>query len=202
MFYLPYLPRAAYNIANNRKHYAGDNQIMNSLKEQRTRRGLSVRQLAAKANVDPSAISQLENDRRKAQQTTLIKLATALEVPPEIFNDLLDTTAAERGRTSQRIQGERKRQQSQTLPVQSPRPTKSRKQPKVDYWVFDDEGTPYGPFAEDSARRLQTKLSDSYICQAGSLTAAGEQYRRDLFARSRGQHPEGFRKSPPAQNQI
>ena len=78
---------------------------MNSLKEQRTRRGLSVQQLAAKANVDPSAISQLENDRRKAQQTTLIKLATALEVPPEIFNDLLDTTAAERGRTSQRIQG-------------------------------------------------------------------------------------------------
>lgn len=100
MFYLPYLPRAAYNIANNRKHYAGDNQVMNSLKEQRTRRGLSVRQLAAKANVDPSAVSLLENDHRKAQQTTLSKLAAALNVPPETFTDLLDTSAAERGRAS------------------------------------------------------------------------------------------------------
>ena len=44
---------------------------MNRLKELRTQRDLNVRQLAAQAGVDPSAISLLENDRRKAQLTTL-----------------------------------------------------------------------------------------------------------------------------------
>lgn len=167
---------------------------MNNLKEHRMRQGLSVRALAAKAGVDPSAVSLLENDRRKAQQNTLSKLAAALDVPPETFADLLDTSAAERGRLSQHYQAERrKHQQSQTLtPTPPPRPARSRKQPKGNYWVFDDEGTSYGSFIEETARRLKSKLTGAYICQAVTLQEAGEQYRRDLTARSRGQHPAGF----------
>jgi len=146
---------------------------MNSLKEQRLKQGLSVRQLAEKSRVNPSAISLIENDRRRAQQLTLSKLATALDVPSDTFSTLLDTAAAERGRASQRKQSERKRQQSQTLATTTTtstsagtpptRPTRSRKK---NNWVFDDEGTPYGPFTEDTARRLHGKLADAYLCQA------------------------------------
>ena len=178
---------------------------MNNLKEHRIKKNLSVRQLAAKTGVDPSALNQIENDRRKAQPKTLSKLATALEVPLDTFDSLVGSTTLGSGRASQRKQADRKLQQSQTLttpttPVATPKPTRSRKQRKVDYWVFDDEGTPYGLFAEGSASRLQTKLSDAYLCQSDSLTAAGEQYRRDLFARSRGQNPAGLRQTQPTQN--
>ncbi len=173
---------------------------MNSLKEHRSQQGLSVRQLAEKSGVNPSAISLIENDRRRAQQLTLSKLAAALDVPPDTFSTLLDTAAAERGRLSQRKQSERKRQQSQTLATAAATSTSAGTRPiqparswKKDYWVFDNEGTPYGPFTEDTARRLHGKLADAYLCQAASLTAAGEQYRHDLFAWNQGQQPAGFK---------
>lgn len=176
---------------------------MNRLKELRTQQDLSVRKLAAKAGVDPSAVSLIENDRRRAQLTTLTKLAAALGVQPEELTSLQDTGAAERGRTSQRKQAERKRQQSQTPSTPPPaplRPGRRQRQPKGDFWVFDDEGTSYGPFAEAKARTLQSKLNNAYVCQAASLSEAGEQYRRDLLARARGHHPAGFQQLHPAQN--
>jgi transcriptional regulator with XRE-family HTH domain len=178
---------------------------MNRLKELRTQQDLSVRKLAAKAGVDPSAVSLLENDRRRAQLTTLTKLATALGVAPEELTSLQDTSAVQRGRASQRKQAEKKRQQSQTptnsaAPPTPPRPGRRHHQPKGDYWVFDDEGTSYGPFAEAKARTLQSKLNNAYLCRAASLSEAGEQYRRDLLTRARGHHPAGFQHHHPAQN--
>jgi transcriptional regulator with XRE-family HTH domain len=71
---------------------------MNVLKRLRTERGLSLRVLAAKADLDQSTISLIENDRKRAMLTTLTKLARALEVPLDDLMELQDSGASERGR--------------------------------------------------------------------------------------------------------
>lgn len=71
---------------------------MNVLKQLRTERGLSLRKLAVKADLDQSTISLIENDRKRAMLSTLQKLARALEVPLEDLLVLQDTGASERGR--------------------------------------------------------------------------------------------------------
>ena len=71
---------------------------MNVLKRLRTERGFSLRKLAARADLDQSTISQLENDHKKAMLLTLYKLSKALEVPVEELLELHDNGAAGRGR--------------------------------------------------------------------------------------------------------
>lgn len=90
---------------------------MNNLKRLRAESDLSVRELAQLSTVPERSISRIENGLQKAQLNTLAKLAKALnsvlepqgtKVKLEDFMELLDTSAAERGRASQRSQQEKK----------------------------------------------------------------------------------------------
>ena len=71
---------------------------MNVLKRLRTEKGISLRKLASRADLDQSTISQLENDHKKAMLLTLYKLSRALDVPVEELLELQDKGAAGRGR--------------------------------------------------------------------------------------------------------
>lgn len=71
---------------------------LNPLKKHRALRGLTVRELAQKAKMNPKTISFIENDHQKATIVSLGKLATALEIDIEILLPLLDTSVVERGR--------------------------------------------------------------------------------------------------------
>jgi len=53
---------------------------MYELKRLRTERGLSQAKLAARADVDPSTVNQIERGAREANVPTLRKLAAALDV--------------------------------------------------------------------------------------------------------------------------
>lgn len=55
------------------------------LRRERIGRELTVRGLAAKAGVDPSTISLVENGRRGAQEITIRKIARALETDAELL---------------------------------------------------------------------------------------------------------------------
>ncbi len=74
---------------------------MNRLKELRQQRGYSLRKLESLSGVDQATISQIENGRQKSKDVTLARLAQALEVEPAEFKELVDTTAAARGRKGQ-----------------------------------------------------------------------------------------------------
>jgi transcriptional regulator with XRE-family HTH domain len=71
---------------------------MNALKLLRAKSGLSVRDLSAKAGVSAKTITMLENDRQRTTLRTLVRLADVLEADLNQLTDLLDTSAAERGR--------------------------------------------------------------------------------------------------------
>lgn len=77
---------------------------MNPLKRLRAESGLSLRKLSKLAKVDQSTISQLENDRQKAQLITLGKLVRVFSevlqrsIDLEVFESLVDTSAVERGK--------------------------------------------------------------------------------------------------------
>lgn len=76
---------------------------MNILKSLRNESGLSLRELSQKSGVDQSTISLLENDRHKAYERTLGKLARAFtehfkrEIKVSDFSELVDRTAKVRG---------------------------------------------------------------------------------------------------------
>jgi transcriptional regulator with XRE-family HTH domain len=53
---------------------------METLRRLRTKRGLSQARLAARAELDPSTVNQIERGAREASPTTLHKLAGALDV--------------------------------------------------------------------------------------------------------------------------
>lgn len=57
------------------------------LSKLRKKKGLSVRELSARCDVDYGKISKLENNKANLTLTTLIELAEGLEVHPK---DLLD----------------------------------------------------------------------------------------------------------------
>ena len=71
---------------------------LNKLKYLRGVKGLNIAELEHLSGVDASTISALENDRRKAQISTLGKLAKALEVPLDDLLEFHDEGAQERGR--------------------------------------------------------------------------------------------------------
>lgn len=71
---------------------------MNTLKKLRVDAGISLKKLSVATGVDPATISQLENDRRKGQLTTLAKLARYFDKPIEDFQGLADEGNSERGR--------------------------------------------------------------------------------------------------------
>ena len=71
---------------------------MNKLKRLRAERGLTLRKLAIKADLNQSTISLIETDKRKAQLVTLGKLAKALEVSLDDLLEFMDDSAPERGR--------------------------------------------------------------------------------------------------------
>jgi len=52
-----------------------------ALQDARERRGISKRQLAVRAGLDPSYIAHLESGRRKPSLDVLEKLASVLELP-------------------------------------------------------------------------------------------------------------------------
>jgi transcriptional regulator with XRE-family HTH domain len=58
-----------------------------NLKRLRKKRGLSVRELSSRCDVDYGKISKLENNKANLTVTTLIELADGLEIHPK---DLLD----------------------------------------------------------------------------------------------------------------
>jgi transcriptional regulator with XRE-family HTH domain len=51
----------------------------------RVRKGLSQRELAKRANITPSFLSQVEGDHRAASLTVLRRISGALEVAPEVI---------------------------------------------------------------------------------------------------------------------
>lgn len=57
------------------------------LKKLRLERGLSIRDLAARCDVDHGKISKLENNKANLTLTTLIELAEGLDLKPK---DLID----------------------------------------------------------------------------------------------------------------
>ena len=58
------------------------------LREERNRRGLSLREVARRAKISPSMISQIENGRVMPSVSTLWSLTTILGMPiDELFND-------------------------------------------------------------------------------------------------------------------
>lgn len=73
---------------------------MNPLRKARLDANLSQPQLAKKAGVDRSGISELENGTRKANLVTLAKLAKALNVSIDNFLELAvpEETLSQRGK--------------------------------------------------------------------------------------------------------
>jgi transcriptional regulator with XRE-family HTH domain len=77
---------------------------LNIIKELRAESGLTLRELAKESGMGQDTISQLENDRQKAQLLTLSKLAKTFtrllgrHVSVELFTGLMDTTASDRGK--------------------------------------------------------------------------------------------------------
>lgn len=51
----------------------------------RTRKGVSQKELAERAEITPSFLSLVEGDRRDASIKVLERIAAALEVPPEVL---------------------------------------------------------------------------------------------------------------------
>jgi transcriptional regulator with XRE-family HTH domain len=70
---------------------------MEQLKRLRTAKGLSQAKLAARADVDPSTVNQIERGAREASPATLRKLADALDVS---IAELLEDTAPKAERRS------------------------------------------------------------------------------------------------------
>lgn len=60
---------------------ADDQQIGAAVRATRTRRGLSVRALAAAAGISPSALSQIERGTKNPSLTTIRRLASAMGEP-------------------------------------------------------------------------------------------------------------------------
>jgi len=56
-----------------------------TLERERKRRGLTLRDLAGRAGVSASLLCSIEKGRTNPSVATLFELATALEVPPQIF---------------------------------------------------------------------------------------------------------------------
>ncbi len=70
---------------------------MEKLRRLRTKRGLSQAKLAARAELDPSTVNQIERGAREASPTTLRKLADALDVG---IADLLEDVSPKAQRRS------------------------------------------------------------------------------------------------------
>lgn len=71
---------------------------VNKLKYLRASRGLKIKELERLSGVDATTIGALENNRRKAQLSTLGLLAKALDVPLEELMEFWDSGAQERGK--------------------------------------------------------------------------------------------------------
>ena len=74
---------------------------LGTLQRLRAERGKGQRQLALEAGVNRTTLMLIETGQRKAQLTTLGKLAAALEVDVQDLLEYLDTSASERGRMGQ-----------------------------------------------------------------------------------------------------
>ena len=59
------------------------------IKEEREKRHWSQRQLAARAGVDPSAVSRIERGLQIGHADTLVKIAAALGIPPSVLHTAL-----------------------------------------------------------------------------------------------------------------
>lgn len=64
------------------------NKFGAQLKKLRKKKGLSMRELAARCDVDYGKISKLENNKANLTVTTLIELAEGLEVHPKVLLDI------------------------------------------------------------------------------------------------------------------
>lgn len=71
---------------------------MNILKRLRAEADVSLKKLSDATGINQATISQLENDRRKGQLNTIVKLARYFEKPIEDFQGLVDEGNSERGR--------------------------------------------------------------------------------------------------------
>lgn len=58
------------------------------LKKLRKKKGLSMRELSSRCDVDYGKISKLENNKANLTLTTLIELADGLEVHPKVLLDI------------------------------------------------------------------------------------------------------------------
>lgn len=58
------------------------------LKKLREKKGLSIRELSARCDVDYGKISKLENNKANLNLTTLIELAEGLEMHPKALLDI------------------------------------------------------------------------------------------------------------------
>ena len=164
---------------------------MNRLKELRQERKLSLRKLAARAQVDQSTISEIENNKRKAQKITLEKLAEALAAPVTEFNDLLDTSASQRGSTGQQARQD-SRNQSQAVRQPSNNVKRTAQPPQADCWLFEvDPETPaLGPFSQPQAEAVQARLQSlgvkCRIFRGQDFSSVFEEYRRLMVSIYRG----------------
>lgn len=58
------------------------------LKKLRKKKGLSIRELSARCDVDYGKISKLENNKANLTLTTLIELAEGLEIHPKVLLEI------------------------------------------------------------------------------------------------------------------
>ena len=66
---------------------------MGTLREERVRRLLSIRQLAERAGVAPTTVHLLETGRRRPQYLTIEKLSRALGVEPAAVTEFREALA-------------------------------------------------------------------------------------------------------------
>jgi transcriptional regulator with XRE-family HTH domain len=59
------------------------------IRQERERRGWSVRKLAGRASVDPSAVSRIENGKQIGHAETLARIAQALEIDPALIQGVV-----------------------------------------------------------------------------------------------------------------
>ncbi len=64
-------------------------KIAELIRQERERRGWSARKLAAKAEVDPAAISKIENGQQIGHAITLAKIAQALDINPSLLQGVV-----------------------------------------------------------------------------------------------------------------
>lgn len=93
------------------------NKIGNRLKDLRSDRGISLRELARLSNVSPSFLSQIENGKSQPSVATLFTIAQQLEVPIDTLFESDNSSSAVEIKTSSSTDSEHDHRSALTNPA-------------------------------------------------------------------------------------